>query len=301
MNRRRLNLNALRAFECAARQGSFSRAAEELCVTHAAVSHHVKALEQQLGEQLFERRPNGVELTARGELLRDVVGAALDDMEAGVEAVHGRPEKDAVRITTTPSFAAAWLVPRLARFREQHSDCEVEIQPTLDDLDFERSRVDIGIRCGVPPWSGVEAELLMPIHLLPVCSPSLVEHHGMPSEPQDLLTFPLIHADIEQRPLGEEWALWFRNNQVATGTAVPGQSFRDPSLAMNAAVNGVGVAMGYRELLAAELASGRLIAPFELPVRHPYSYYLVFRKDGLMDPHNESFRQWIRAETERSS
>ena len=293
MSRRRLNLNALRAFECAARQRSFSRAADELCVTHAAVSHQIKTLEQQLDKSLFTRMRNGVELTDVGRYLQPVLSESLDKIEAALATLKPEPTSQHLRITATSSFASAWLVPRLSGLRELAPELQVELLPTLDNVDFSSTKVDVGIRCGIPPWPDLVAELLMPIHLLPVCSPELMQKYGKPASANALLDWSLVHADIDQRPLGEEWQIWFRSQGVEANFAESSQSFRDPALAMNAALNGYGVAMGYQELVADDLRSGRLVAPFNESAEHPFSYYLVYPQAMADDHRVRTFKQWV--------
>lgn len=298
-SRRRLNLNALRAFECAARLKSFSRAADELCVTHAAVSHQIKTLEHQLDTTLFLRLPNGVELTDEARRLQPVLSDSFDAMEAAVAALNPQPTTQQLRITATPSFASAWLVPRLSRLHSRDPELEVQMLPTLENVEFSSGKVDVGIRCGVPPWPGLAAELLMPIHLLPVCSPAFIEEHGRPDAPEALLSHSLIHADTDHRPLGEEWRLWFDSVGVSFADGVAGQSFRDPGLAMGAAINGYGIAMGYRELLEDDLLSGRLIALFDRQVRHPFSYYVVYPETLAGEARVAAFLEWAMSEVER--
>lgn len=295
MDRKRLNLKALRAFECAARLGSFSRAADELCVTHAAISHQIKALEQQLKAELFIRQGNGVELSNSGKRLQPHIKAAFDKMEAAIDTAFTLTRGKSVGVTATPSFASKWLVPRLARFRSRYPDIDVRVQPTLAYLNFEES-VDVGIRCGKPPWAGLKHDPLMPIHLMPVCSPAFLAGIPKPKKPEDLLKVPLIHADIDTRPVGEEWQLWLTAYGVNSPSALPGESFHDPALAMNAALNGFGLAMGYQELMADEIAAGQLVTPFPKPVRHPLSYYLVYRDLGSEPESVGKFRKWMRAE-----
>lgn len=297
MSRRRLNLNALRAFECAARLKSFSRAADELCVTHAAVSHQIKTLEHQLDKALFSRLPNGVELTDVARRLQPVLSDSFDKIEAAMASLYPQPNSPHLRITATPSFASAWLVPRLSGLHRAAPELEVQMLPTLENIDFSSGDVDVGIRCGIPPWPGLIAELLLPIHLLPVCSPAFIREHGRPATPEALHDYSLIHADTDQRPLGEEWRLWFAEAWVDFDPSSASKSFRDPGLAMGAALNGYGIAMGYRELLQDELSSGKLVALFDLEVRHPFSYYIVYPQSLAGESRVSAFLDWALTES----
>ncbi len=309
MDRRKLQLNALRAFEAAARHRSFSRAAEELCVTHSAVSHQVKQLEEQLGLALFARSNRGVRLTGAGETLLPVLGESLDRIAGTLEGLVRRPHGRALNVTTTPSFAAKWLMPRLGRWRAAAGTAEIHLVPTLEMLDLagsaQRGRggagnsggADLGVRCGLPPWPGLAAEFLLPIHMSPVCSPALLASREGLSDPRELLELPLIHADVAGHPLGEEWRSWLAAAGVADCGELQGLSFHDPGLALQAAIDGLGVAIGYRELAEPDLAAGRLLRPFDLALRHAFSYYLVYPAGRAEEPVIAAFRDWILAET----
>ena len=174
MNRRNLHFNSLRAFEAAARQRSLSRAAQELCVTHSAVSHQIKRLEQSLGVTLFNRSNRGVRLTGVGEALLPVLTDAFDRIENTLEGFTAAKHGDSLRVTTTPTFASKWLIPRLHRWHSLKPHQPIHLLPTLEMLDLGKGAADISIRCGVPPWPGMATELLLPIHMTPVCSPALL-------------------------------------------------------------------------------------------------------------------------------
>ena len=302
MDRRRLHLNALRACEAAARHSSFSKAADELCVTHAAVSHQIKQLEESLGLKLFERTNRGVRLSEAGETLVPVLNDAFDRIANTIDGLLRKPRESALRITLTPHFASHWLVPRLRRLRAVQPDLEIGLLPSLRFADFTGGEADAGIRCGVPPWSGLQADFLLPVSMAPVCSPTLLHGAGALEKPSDLENFTLIHADVGERQVGEEWRLWFAAAGIPEAGVSQGLSFRDPALALQAAADGLGVAIGYAELTGPEIAAGRLIQPFDLLARHPFSYYFVQPTARKDDPRIAAFRRWIlgEAETERS-
>ena len=296
MNRRLLPLNALRAFEVSARQGNLSKAAEELGVTHSAVSQQVRQLEGLLGVRLFHRTTRGVRLTEPGQTLLPILAESFDRMGETLEGLVKEREKDAITVTTTPSFATKWLMPRLRQWRNEHLELAIHLLPTLGFLDLRRGEADVGIRCGRPPWKGLKAELVSPIHLSPVCSPALLGARRTLRSPQDSLKFTLIHADIAGHELGEEWKTWFAAAGLADPGKLDGLSFHDPNLALQAAIDGLGIAIGYSELAEQDIATGRLVYPFDLKVRHAFSYYLVYPTGQALTKKVKLFRKWVLAE-----
>jgi LysR family glycine cleavage system transcriptional activator len=295
-----LHLNALRAFEAAARLLSFSRAAEELHVSHSTISHHVKGLEKVLGVELFFRRSRGVELTNAGETLFPVLKGSFDRISSTLETIRQRKDKAALRVTVTPSFANKWLIPRLRRFREVQPGIEVQLQSSLELADFSRERLDVGIRTGRGEWSGLQAELLMPIHMTPVCSPRLLEGRGGIASPHDMRDFTLIHADVSPGiGIVSEWHEWLAAAGASQVDCIHGLSFHDPGMALQAAVDGLGIAMGYVELASIDLAEGRLVRPFTKEIQHPWSYYIVIPEDNVGDLQTAIFCDWLRAEIGR--
>jgi LysR family glycine cleavage system transcriptional activator len=290
MKRQNLPLSGLRAFEAAARHKSFTAAALELHVTHGAVSQQIKRLEAQL--------------TEAGAALLPILSGSFDRIGEALETLAQRSGSEALKVTTTPFFASRWLIPRLSSWRQNHGARDVDLHPSLEMLDIASGDCDIGVRCGVPPWPGLKSELLVPIHLSPLCRPALLEgRHGL-TRPSDLRHHKLIHADIAGHARGEEWDTWL----AAAGEDVPidaggldgglgsGLHFHEPALALQAAADGLGIAMGYLEFVQDELASGRLVQPFDLKVRHPFSYYLVTSKRVAAAPELRPFIAWIRDE-----
>ncbi|MBC6440179.1 MAG: LysR family transcriptional regulator [Rhodospirillales bacterium] len=293
MNRSALHLNALRTFEAAARHLSFSRAAEELHVTHSAISHQIRRLEETLGHALFVRTNRGVSLTEAGATLLPVLGDAFDCIGTTLDGLAGPPDGTAIKVTTTPTFAAKWLIPHLADWSRQEPTAPVHLDPTLSFVEPAGLAADVAIRSGIPPWPGLEAELVRPITLSPVCRLDVAQRLGSEPDAGDLLSQTLIHADIAGHDLGEEWRWWLEAQGVTVPTDLPGLSFRDPNLAFQAAIDGVGLAMGYLELAARDLDDGRLVRPFAASVRHPFSYYLVYRDDRIGKPTLAAFRNWL--------
>lgn len=297
MNRGTLPLNSLRAFEASARQSSFSKAAEELCVTHSAVSQQIKQLEELLGVKLFRRTNRGVQLTDPGQTLLPILIESFDRIGETLDGLAKGSGEDTISVTTTPSFATKWLVPRLRRWREQQEDLSIHLQPTLRFLDLVKGEADVGIRCGTPPWRGLNADLVLPIHMTPVCSPSFLEGRNQLRTPRDILEFALVHADITGHDLGEEWRTWLTAAGVTDVVRLDGLSFHDPNLALQAAVDGLGIAMGYLELAEHDISAGRLVSPFSLAVRHPFSYYLTYPGTRAQTPKIKAFRNWIMDES----
>lgn len=301
MNRRAINFNSLRAFEAAARHLSMTRAADELRVTHAAVSHQVRMLEARLGVALFQRTRRGVKLTAAGDALLPVLEESLDRISEALEAVRASAEHQVLTVTTTPSFALRWLVPRLNTLRgPSEGGFEVHIRPTLRMLDVGHGEADIAIRCGIPPWPGLKAELLMSANMTPVCSPKLLLGQKLPLAPADLLNFTLLHADVGNIPIGSEWRTWLHAAGLSKRSSLPGLSFQDPALSFQAAISGAGFAIGYVELLGAEFAAGTLVRPFELEVPHTFSYYLAYPPSREFEPVIAEYRRWIFGQIETS-
>lgn len=293
MHRRYLQFNALRAFEAAARHASVSGAARELAVTHSAVSHQLKQLEVQLGCKLFERTNRGLKITPAGELLMPVLSESFDRITATLEHIRKHDQDDAIQVTSTPSFAAKWLVPRLSEWYASGGSSRIHLQPSLELLDLRQDDIDFAIRCGIPPWGELECELLMPIHLVPVCSPEYAAKREPLKFPEDALDCNLIHADVGDEGPGEEWRDWLRGCGVTCPENLPGLSVKDPALAMQAAADGLGLAIGYLELIDKDLHSGNLVIAFDQRVKHDFSYFLVYRRSLNQNVSRQQFRKWL--------
>lgn len=297
MNRQNLPFKALRAFEAAARHASVSGAARELSVTHSAVSHQLKLLEAQLGTRLFERTNRGLQITAAGELLLPVLSESFDrinDTLSHLQQERGSDlSSDIINVTSTPSFASKWLVPRLASWYAEPAASRIHLIPSLDYLDLSAGKIDFAIRCGIPPWKDCSAELLMPIHLLPVCSPDYAARSSALQQPADALGHNLIHADIGEQAPGQEWRDWLQGCGVDCPEQLDGLSLKDPALAMQAAADGLGLAIGYLELVDLDLHSGRLVCASAQRVKHDYSYYLVQRSPLELNSNQARFHEWL--------
>lgn len=295
MNRRNTPLHALRAFEVAARLGSFSAAADELLVTHSAVSQQIRTLEDLLGIRLFDRTNRGIELTDAAKKLAPVLSHSFDSIEKTLDELAHSGELRRLTVTATPSFTSKWLTPRLKNWSPDETEFDIHFKPTLGHLNLVAGEADVAVRCGVPPWEGLVAEPLLPIHLVPLCSPQHPLAGNTPVEPDELLKHKLIHADIAGHPLGEEWRLWFEGVGVSCPEEFSGLSFADPSMALQAAMEGAGIAIGYQELATADIAAGKLIPLSDQVIRHQFSYFLVFPPSAATSDKVRRFKTWISA------
>lgn len=297
MNRRNLPFNALRAFEAAARHASVSGAARELSVTHSAISHQLKLLEAQLGTRLFERTNRGLQITASGASLLPVLSESFDRINARLTDLQQKQDPaaiaDIINVTSTPSFAGKWLVPRLSSWYAEPGASRIHLLPSLDYLDLQAGNIDFAIRCGIPPWNDCSHELLMPIHMVPVCSPQYAASSTPITHPADALRHNLIHADIGEQSRGQEWHDWLKGCGVDCPEQLDGLSLKDPALAMQAAADGLGLAIGYFELIDRDLNSGQLVCASEQRIKHDYSYYLLHHHQPATDSAAARFRDWL--------
>ncbi|WP_164658439.1 LysR substrate-binding domain-containing protein [Tropicibacter sp. Alg240-R139] len=268
------SLPALRAFEAAARFGSFRAAAEAINVSPTAISHHIRGLEAQLNVQLFTREIRAVHLTDEGMRLADGLGKAFRLIEASVEAVAQNPGKTKIRMAMGPSFATRWLLPRFAAFHEQFPQVDLELVQTPLLVSPQNVDADIFITWGDGVFPEMIADPLVNVLTAPVASPALVERLGKPDTPEDLLSFPLIH---QRDTLG--WSAWFTATDVNTSD-LRGPVIEDTNVVLQAAIAGQGVVMGWVPLINSELESGSLIQLFDAVLSENRAYYLVRRTSG---------------------
>jgi len=290
MLRRLPPLNALKAFEAAARSESFTRAAEELNVTQGAVSHQVKALEAILGVKLFNRERQRLVITEAGREYLAVVRDALDRIAVGTERLVQRQTSGVLTVSTSPDFAAKWLVHRLGRFAEAHPDIDLRVSATIQQVDFAREDVDLALRHGDGNWAGLDTVRLCPEQLFPVCAPKLVSGRNRITKASDLLKFPLLRLED-----WKNWARWFDAAGVAA-TAVPGPVLNRASMLIDAAVDGQGIALARTTLAAWDLINGRLVKPIDVSLRLSNTYWIVCPKATSALPKIKVFREWLLAE-----
>jgi LysR family transcriptional regulator, glycine cleavage system transcriptional activator len=290
-------LNALRTFEVAARHLNFTKAAEELFVTQAAISHQIRALEEHLGARLFRRLNRALMLTDEGQVLLPTVREAFDRLSAGVRRVQDLCCGGALTISTTPSFAASWLAGRLARFQALHPEIELQLSATPRLVDFAREGIDCGIRYGMGDWPGLVSQRLFQTALLPVCSPMLLDGASPLRCPDDLAQHTLLHALDDP----DDWRLWLRAAGVDGIDPTRGLKFDSVPLVVQAAISGAGVGIGRRQLVEAELVEGRLVAPFDLELPDECAYYFVAPEATGDQPKVAAFRAWLVAELASSN
>jgi LysR family glycine cleavage system transcriptional activator len=300
MTRRLPPLTAVRAFEAAARHLSFTRAAAELNVTQTAISHQIKALEERLGVRLFRRLPRGLVLTEQAQVYLPDVRDALDRIAAATERLTREQESGVLTVSTMPSFAAKWLVPRLGRLRQSHPGIDLRISATLQLVDFSRDDIDVAVRCGRGHYPGLRADRLFTEDVFPVCSPRLLEGPHPLRTPDDLRHHVLLHdvdtGRVQFTHATGPWRYWLEVAGVAGIDLDHGLIFEDTNLLLDAAIAGHGVALGRSVIAAADIAAGRLVRPFELSVPFGLAYYLVYPEANAERPRVRAFRDWLLAE-----
>src|SRR5436853_3263669 len=287
MARRLPPLNALRSFEAAARHESFTRAAEELFVTQGAVSHQVKALEAELGVKLFNRERQRLVITEAGRQYLTTLRDAFDRIALGTERLLQRQTSGALTVSTSPDFAAKWLVNRLGRFAEEHPSIDLRVSATLHHIDFAREDVDLAVRHGDGSWAGLDVSRLSTEQLFPVCSPKLFEGRPRISKPADVLKFPLLHLDDRK-----DWAKWLEAAGVADAELSHGPVLNRASMVIDAAVDGQGIALARTTLAAWDLINGRLVRPFTEALRLSKTYWIICPKATSTLPKIVTFRDW---------
>jgi LysR family glycine cleavage system transcriptional activator len=287
-------MQALRAFEAAARTGSLTRAAEILHLTHGAIGHQIKALEDQLGVRLVERAGRGIRLTDEGERFAARVRSALEDLADAIREVSERRNPRQLRITVLPSFAARWLLPRVGKFIAAQPEIDVDIRASNALADFRREEVDVGIRHGAGEWSGLVAEKLMDDRYFPVCSPRL-SRGRLPKRPEDLARFTLLRSE------GEPWKPWFEAADLDWQEPQRGPMFSDSSHTLQAAIDGQGIALARSSLLGSDLRNGTLVRLFAIELRSPKSHFLVYPPRLKAAPKLLTFRRWLVEEIRKAS
>ncbi len=291
MLRRLPALNALKSFEAAARHESFTRAAEELCVTQGAVSHQVKALEEELGIKLFNRERQRLVITEAGREYLAVVRDALDRIAVGTERLVQRQSSGALTISTSPDFAAKWLVHRLGRFAETHPDIDLRVSAAMHHVDFAREDVDVAVRHGDGNWEGLYVQRLCAEQLFAVCSPKLTAGRPRLAKPSDVLKFPLLHLDARN-----DWTKWLEAAGVSAADVSRGPVMNRASMLIDAAVDGQGIALARTALAAWDLINRRLVRPFEVALALSKTYWIVCPKATSALPKIATFRSWLLAE-----
>jgi LysR family transcriptional regulator, glycine cleavage system transcriptional activator len=291
MPRRLPPLSTLSAFEAAARHLNFTRAAEELFLTHGAISRAIKNLEGQLGLMLFERGTRSVRLTAVGEPYARTVREVLVQLAAATAATTARHSDTTLNVSTSGGFAGKWLVPRLYRFHRAHNHIDVRVSTTGTLTNFLGDGIDIAIRYGGGNYSGLTTEFLADEQVFPVCSPRLLAGVHPLRVPGDLKHHTLIRDGY---PI--DWATWLASAGVEDVDPDGGLTFDSYTFAIEAAVQGDGVALGRTMLVEGDLAAGRLIRPFEQALKAYSSFYVVYPPDAIRQRKVKAFRDWLFSE-----
>lgn len=288
-------LNALRAFEAIARHMSFARAAEELHVTPAALSHQIRGLEEQLALALFTRRTRSIELTEAGRTLYPGLRAGFESVREAVARLNREREANILVISATVGVAAKWLVPRLWRFLHANPEIDARVAATMKLADFAADGVDVAIRMSDGNHPGLYVERLFDDSMLPVCAPTLVEQ-GLRTA-ADLPRFPLIHHDIPMSMRAPpKWAQWLALAGVTGIDASRGLKVNVADHALDAAVAGAGVSLSFKLIASDDVHSGRLVCPFGPELALDIGYYFVCPKGHETKPRVRAFRDWLFAE-----
>ncbi len=297
------SLNALRAFEAAARHCSFSRAAEELHVTPTAISHQIRSLEDQLGFQLFERLGSGLTLTPKGARYFPPLKRAFDSIGQATEDICSTETSESLVIGVLPNFAIRWLIPRLPDFHAKHRGIDVQLATAHQHLSFGEAGVDVAIRAGTRittdiDVANIQSDLLFTCELFPVCSPALLEIAANSiTEPTDLGNHTLLHC----APSMNDWRSWLSRWGCDQIDPEKGPRFDSYAMCLEAAVHGMGFAMSSFPFVADDLASGRLVAPLDRTVPQNRAWYLLYPDIASMRQRVGAFREWILDEVSKSN
>ena len=297
--RRRLPpLNALRAFEAAARHLNFSRAADELSVTPGAVSQQIQNLEDYVGAALFKRTPKGLLLTDAAQTALPALREAFDRLAEAASLLTAAVDGRRLTLTAPPSFAAKWLVPRLGAFEQAHPQVDVWLSAAIELVDLAAGEVDLAIRYGAGRYPGLEVHRLFAETVIPVVSPEHLAAQPLLT-PGDLANHILLHdgsPDLDDSC--PDWTMWLAARGLKGIDSMRGPRFNQSSLVIEAAVNGRGVALAKRTLAAADLEAGRLVAPLQIATAVDFAYYLVHPKAKGRLPQVKAFVSWIAAQAQ---
>jgi LysR family glycine cleavage system transcriptional activator len=297
MERRRLPpLNALRAFEAAARHLNFSRAADELAVTPGAVSQQIQNLEDYVGAALFKRTPKGLLLTDAAQTALPALREAFDRLAEAASLLTAAVDGRRLTVSVAPSFAAKWLVPRLGLFEAAHPQVDVWLSADMEVVDFALGEIDLAIRYGAGRYPGLEVVKLMSETVIPVASPELLEANPILT-PSDLANHILLHdGSPDADDSCPDWAMWLAARGVKGVDGARGPRFNQSSLVIEAATGGRGVALAKRALAQADLDSGRLVAPLQDATAVDFAYFVVHPKAKGRLPQVKAFVSWITAQ-----
>ena len=289
MSRRLPSLKGVRAFEAAARLGSFSDAAQELFVTPSAISHQVKSLEGYVVVSLFRRGRRQVSLTIAGERYLASVSHALDEIDLATRRLLASSNAGALNVSIAPAFLTRWLVPRVRDFQQRHPDIELRLSPNSGPIDFGWSDIDMAVYFGDGHWPGVELRFLREVVVVPVCSPTFLEANPGITRPADLCAHTLI--DVSTRPT--EWDEFLAGFGVTRRKRAKRLSFTSTSLALGAAMENLGIALADRQLVAREVRYGQLVGALDIALNSHQGYYLAYQKGRRLSDEMRAFLDWV--------
>src|SRR4051812_8588204 len=292
MTARLPSLNGLRAFEAAARHMSFTQAASELNVTQTAISHQIKRLEEELGVRLFIRQNRALSLTPEAKEYLPGIRAAFNDLRLATDRLLRKDDGNVLTVSTLASLAAKWLLPRISDFQEKHPGIDVRITTSTALVDFRSGDVDTAIRYGRGQWPGLRADWLMADQMFPVCSPALLAGKKPLQKPEDLADHVLLHSSAGN---DDDWRLWLTAAGLPTNLSKqPGVTFDLVFMTVQAAIDGLGVAMGRTSYVEADIAKGRLVVPFKITLPADAGFYLVSPEARADTPKLAAFRHWLK-------
>ncbi len=286
-------LNALRAFEASARQLSFTRAAEELFVTQAAISHQIKSLEEHLGIKLFMRKNRALLLTDEGQSYYLDIKDIFNSIHDATEKLLARGAKGAITVSSQASFAIQWLLPRLTAFNALHPEIDVRIKAVDQAENSLTEDVDVAIYYGRGRWPNIHADKLHTEYLIPVCSPLLMQENAINGKPALLTLDDLAHHNLLHDTSRKDWKRWFKQVGVKGVNVNHGPIFSHSAMVVQAALHGQGVALAYSVLAKPDIDSGRLVCPFNDVLVSKNSYFVVCRENQKELGKIEAFRQWM--------
>lgn len=288
------SLTALRAFEAAARLGSFVKAGDELAVTPAAISQQVRQLEEELGVELFRRLPRGLLLTDAGRGCLPDLGRGFAHLARAVETTRAGRLEGALTVTVIPSFAFRWLMPRLPPFCAAYPMIDLNVRSEMRNVDFAREGVDLGIRYGRGRYPGLDVTLLLEEEAFPVCAPGLLGGPRPLRRAADLRRHVLLHdTQVGDGEPSSSWEHWLRRAGVTDADTSRGLGFTDSTMLTEACLRGMGVALGRSALVADDLAAGRLVRPLAMSAPAEYAYYVVTLPGHDRDPKVRVFLDWV--------
>ena len=286
-------LNALRAFEAAARQLSFKLAAEELNVSQSAISHQIKSLEEVLSTTLFIRKTRAIELTRKGRLLYPILRNAFDSMAEGTQMLVEDASVSVLNLHVYSTFTLRWLLPRLPRFQESHPNIQIRLNTSQSDVNFSQENIDAAIMVGQPVDSSLHYHFLFDCELFPVCSPNFLQKNGPLETPEQLASQPILQV----YPSAGDWRVWLEGNEITGVSPDSGLQLESYDVALSSAVQGIGIALGQQPYIGDELENGTLIEIFpQLRIANPNHWYLVCRNEKRHTEKIIALRDWLSQE-----